>query len=42
MAHAMPAARGVYEPRRSQASPLFRLAQDHLPRLQSLSRSLGR
>ncbi|MEO6445032.1 MAG: hypothetical protein ABIP66_07750 [Gemmatimonadaceae bacterium] len=31
-----PAARGVYRPRRSQASPLFRLVQDHLHRLQTV------
>jgi len=31
-----PAARGVYRPRRPQASPLFRLVQDHLHRLQTV------
>jgi len=36
MAHATPAALGVYKPRRPQASPLFRLAQDHLHRLQTV------
>ncbi len=30
MPDAAPAARGVYKPRRSQASPLFRLVSDHL------------
>ncbi|MDO8793452.1 MAG: transposase, partial [Vicinamibacterales bacterium] len=36
MAHAAPAALGVYKPRRPQASPLFRLVSDHLQRLQRL------
>lgn len=36
MAHAAPAALGVYHPRRPQASPLFRLVQDHLHRLQTV------
>ncbi len=31
-----PAARGVYKPRRAQASPLFRLVSDHLHRLQTV------
>ena len=31
-----PAARGVYHPRRPQASPLFRLVADHLHRLQAV------
>jgi len=31
-----PAARGVYKPRRPQASPLFRLVSDHLHRLQTV------
>ena len=35
MPDAAPAARGVYTPRRPQASPLFRLMSDHLPRLQT-------
>ena len=30
------AARGVYQPRRPQASPLFRLVSDHLQRLQTV------
>ena len=30
------AARGVYKPRRPQASPLFRLVADHLQRLQTV------
>ena len=30
------AARGVYKPRRPQASPLFRLVSDHLQRLQAV------
>ena len=30
------AARGVYKPRRPQASPLFRLVSDHLHRLQTV------
>ena len=34
MAHATPAALGVYKPRRPRASPLFRLVSDHLHRLQ--------
>ena len=29
-------ARGVYKPRRPHASPLFRLVQDHLHRLQTV------
>ena len=36
MPDAAPAARGVYEPRRPQASPLFRLVSDHLHRLQTV------
>ena len=36
MAHAVPAVLGVYQPRRPQASPLFRLVQDHLHRLQTV------
>jgi hypothetical protein len=36
MPDAAPAARGVYKPRRSQASPLFRLVSDHLHRLQTV------
>ena len=36
MAHAAPVALGVYKPRRPQASPLFRLVQDHLHRLQTV------
>jgi len=35
-AHAAPVALGVYKPRRPQASPLFRLVQDHLHRLQTV------
>jgi len=35
MPNAAPAARGVYKPRRPQASPLFRLVKDHLHRLQT-------
>ena len=35
MPDAAPAARGVYTPRRPQASPLFRLVSDHLHRLQT-------
>ena len=35
MPDAAPAARGVYQPRRPQASPLFRLVSDHLQRLQT-------
>jgi len=35
-AHAASAALGVYHPRRPQASPLFRLVQDHLHRLQTV------
>ncbi len=31
-----PAARGVYRPRRPQASPLFRLVSDHLHQLQKV------
>ncbi len=33
---AVPAARGVYHPRRPEASPLFRLVSDHLHRLQTV------
>ena len=36
MADAVPAAHGVYKPRRPQASPLFRLVSDHLHRLQTV------
>ena len=36
MPDAAPAARGVYKPRRPQASPLFRLVSDHLHRLQTV------
>ena len=36
MPTAAPAARGVYKPRRPQASPLFRLVSDHLHRLQTV------
>jgi len=36
MPDAVPAARGVYKPRRPQASPLFRLVSDHLHRLQTV------
>ena len=36
MADAAPALRGVYKPRRPQASPLFRLVSDHLLRLQTV------
>ena len=36
MADAAPAARGIYQPRRPQASPLFRLVSDHLHRLQTV------
>ena len=36
VAHAAPVALGVYKPRRPQASPLFRLVQDHLHRLQTV------
>ena len=36
MADPAPAAGGVYKPRRSQASPLFRLVSDHLHRLQTV------
>ena len=35
-AEAAPVARGVYKPRRPHASPLFRLVQDHLHRLQTV------
>ena len=35
MPDAAPTARGVYKPRRPQASPLFRLVSDHLHRLQT-------
>jgi hypothetical protein len=36
IAHAAPVALGIYKPRRPQASPLFRLVQDHLHRLQTV------
>jgi hypothetical protein len=36
MADVVPAALGVYQPRRPQASPLFRLVQDHLRGLQTV------
>ncbi len=36
MPDSAPAARGVYEPRRPQASPLFRFMSDHLHRLQTV------
>ena len=36
MPDAAPAARGVYHPRRPQASPLFRVVSDHLHRLQTV------
>jgi len=36
MPDAAPAALGVYNPRRPQASPLFRLVSDHLHRLQTV------
>ena len=36
MPDAAPAARGVYKPRRPQASPLSRLVSDHLHRLQTV------
>jgi hypothetical protein len=36
MPDAAPTARGVYKPRRPQASPLFRLVSDHLQRLQTV------
>ena len=36
MPDAAPTARGVYQPRRPQASPLFRLVSDHLHRLQTI------
>ena len=36
IAHAAPVALGVYKPRLPQASPLFRLVQDHLHRLQTV------
>lgn len=36
MPDAAPAGHGVYEPRRPQASPLYRLASDHLHRLQTV------
>jgi Putative transposase/Transposase zinc-binding domain len=36
MAQAVPAVLGVYQPRRPQASPLFRLVQDHLRGLQTV------
>ena len=36
MPDAAPAARGVYQPRRPQTSPLFRLVSDHLHRLQTV------
>ena len=35
-AEAAPVARGGYKPRRPHASPLFRLVQDHLHRLQTV------
>ena len=36
MADTAPALRGVYKPRRPQASPLFRVVPDHLLRLQTV------
>ena len=36
MVDVTPAVRGVYKPRRLQASPLFRLVSDHLHRLQTV------
>jgi len=36
MAEAVPAAQGVYKPRRPKASPLFRLVSDHLHGLQTV------
>ena len=36
MPAAAPSVRGVYKPRRPQASPLFRLVSDHLHRLQTV------
>ena len=36
MADPAPAARGVYKPRRPQASPLFRVVSDHLHRRQTV------
>jgi len=36
MSDAAPAVRGVYKPRRPQASPLFRLVSDNLHRLQTV------
>ena len=36
MPDAAPAARGVYKPRRPQASPLLRLVSDHLHRRQTV------
>jgi len=47
MPDAAPTARGVYKPRRPQASPLFQLVSDHLHRLQTvyderLARECGR
>lgn len=36
MHHAALAARGVYQLRRPQASPLFRLVSDHVHRLQTV------
>ncbi len=36
MAQAVPAVLGVYQPQRPQASPLFRLVQDHLRGLQTV------
>jgi hypothetical protein len=36
MPDAASVARGVYKPRRPQASPLFRLVSDHLHRLQTV------
>ena len=36
MANPSPAARGIYKPRRAQASSLFRLVSDRLQRLQTV------
>ena len=36
MADPAPAARGIYKPRRPQASPLFRWVSEHLHRLQTV------
>ena len=36
MGHEAAAALGVYEPKRPQASPLFRLVQRHLDRLKTV------